>query len=111
MRHHVVLEAVNRFFASVDDAGLKLPTGWFGRPFDDWHHLTSARSNGNALFVELDNQLRLTFFGPVRAEEDGRTLRLTGFTRLEWEWFEFDAPIGHQQEFGAGIVELIGRPE
>lgn len=36
------LQTVLTFFADFNVAGLKLPDGWFGRPYDNLHQLTTA---------------------------------------------------------------------
>lgn len=89
--------------------GLKLPDGWFGRPFDGQHELTAVQETEDGLLIELDGRLRMLLRGPVEvAVEPGRRLVLTGFTSLSWERQDYGS-YGrvHRTEYGPGTVELI----
>lgn len=102
-----ILAEVRDFFAKVGFAGLVLPSGWFGRPYDNLLQLTRSEASGEALILELDGQLVLTFVGEPRLTPTDRGLRLTGFTGLAWDWTEFGSAASHHEEFASGEVELV----
>lgn len=89
--------------------GLKLPDGWFGRPFDHQHDLTVVEQTDDGLLLELDGRLKLVLRGPVEvAVEAGRRLVLTGSTSLSWESQDYGSSGRvHRKEYGPGTVELI----
>ncbi len=89
--------------------GLKLPDGWFGRPFDNQHVLTAAREADDGLLLELDGRLRMMLRGPVEVVVDpGRRLELTGFTSLSWERQDYGSSgRAHRTEYGPGTIELV----
>lgn len=43
----VIAEAIAMFFANHEVASLKFPSGWFGRPYDNWHRLTGVSIDGD----------------------------------------------------------------
>jgi hypothetical protein len=107
MTNNDTLIAVRQFFGTVGYAGLILPSGWFGRPYDNLLQLTRSEASEQSLVVELDNQLVLTFVGEPQPTPTDRGMRLSGFTSLVWEWTEFGSTVSHHQEFASGEVELV----
>jgi hypothetical protein len=106
--------AVSGFFAEHGVAGLVLPHGWFGRPHDNMHELTSCTAGDDALRVVLDGRQVLTFHGPgtVAApdlvEIDGASgLRVSGFTRLDWDWHAYGSGESHHQAFLEGETTFV----
>ena len=107
MTLQTTLTRVLEFFASVGYAGLILPNGWFGRPYDNLHQLTRAEVIDGDLVVELDEQLVLTFRGPAQASTSANRLRLAGFSALLWDWQEYGSLAPHHEEFVDGEVEFV----
>lgn len=102
------LTAVRGFFASVGMAGLILPSGWFGRPYDNLLRLTHSEVTSGLLRLELEGQLVLTFSGDARATTTATGLRLTGYSGLAWDWIEFGSATRHHEKFTGGQVEFVG---
>lgn len=102
-----IVAEVRDFFARVGYAGLILPNGWFGRPYDNLLQLTRSEASEGALVLELDGQLVLTFAGEPRLASSDRGLRLTGFASVAWDWTEFGSTASHHEEFASGEVELV----
>ena len=90
-------------------AGLKLPNGWFGCPYDNLHELTRSEIAHGDLILELDGQLALTFSGPTVASISDGILRLAGFTVLVWDWREYGSTMTHHEQFHGGVVEFIAQ--
>ena len=57
------VRVITEFFDDQLAAGLVLPNGWFGRPYDNLHQLTGCTVAGDTMRIELDGQLILTFAG------------------------------------------------
>jgi len=102
-----VLEAVESFFAQWGGAGLKLPSGWFGRPHDNFHELTSASVTGDTLTLVLDEHMTLALDEPKRATVEGAVLRVEGFTQAAWDWREYGSDAEHHERFDGGAVEFV----
>lgn len=51
------------FFLRHRSCGLKLPNGWFGRPYDNRLSLVEVEIHDDALIIELDHPLHLIFHG------------------------------------------------
>lgn len=107
MSNNDALITVHEFFSTVGYAGLILPSGWFGRPYDNLLQLTRSEASDESVIVELDNQLVLTFAGVLQVISTDRGLRLSGFSALAWDWTEFGSSAAHHEEFASGEVELV----
>ncbi len=107
MTNNDIVNEVRKFFAAVGFAGLILPSGWFGRPYDNLLELTRSEATEESLVLEFDGQLVLTFAGAPRLASTDEGLRLTGFTSLAWDWTEFGSTASHHEEFAFGEVDLV----
>lgn len=107
MTNFDALVAVREFFSAAGRAGLILPSGWFGRPYDNLLQLTRGEASEESLLLGLDGQLILTFSGRVQASSTDRGLQFSGFTALDWDWTEFGSASSHHEEFDSGEVELV----
>lgn len=86
---------------------MKLPSGWFGRPFDNRHQLTSARLMTGRLLIELDDRMLLVLAHPESAVgSDGDVLRIGGFRHGTLTWDEYGGSGGDIETFGIGEVEF-----
>ncbi|MFN8075920.1 MAG: hypothetical protein U0Q15_10940 [Kineosporiaceae bacterium] len=102
------LVSVQGFFeAGGGRAGLILPDGWFGRPYDTLLDLTRAQADGGRLVVVLDDTQVLTFDGDVVAERGENGLRLSGFSALTWRWREYGSSVENEQTYASGAVEFV----
>ena len=99
------VEDVRAFFAELEVASLRLPSGWFGRPFDNQHQLTDVLVDSEALRIILDEHQVLTMrcAGPSRWE--GRVLAVP-VNGGECAWTEYGGTTRHNDQFGAGRIEL-----
>jgi len=103
-----IAQVVETFFADHSAAGLVLPNGWFGRPYDNLHQLTACTAAGHAVRVELDGQLSLSFEGAETvAVRDRDGLVVYGFTRLLWDWRSYGSFEGHHEVFSDGEVAFV----
>lgn len=100
-------DEVEAFFSRWGGAGLKLPSGWFGRPYDNFHELTSVSVSDDTLVVVLDERQTLRLRSPGSTETDGSVLRVDGFVEAEWTWFEYDTDAEHRERFDRGTVEFV----
>ncbi|MFI6424508.1 hypothetical protein [Promicromonospora sp. NPDC050880] len=108
MTNFDALAAIRRFFSVVECAGLILPSGWFGRPYDNLMQLTRGEASEDSLLLELDGQLILKFAGRTQVASTDRGLQIGGFAVLSWDWTEFGSASSHREEFDSGAVELVG---
>jgi len=80
--------AVERFFAKHGRAGLVLPDGWYGRPFDSLFALTSVLDLPDGLKIEIEGGRQLICVGDVaivKTElEKYPALRIEGFKQASW---------------------------
>ena len=96
-----------KWFSTVGGASLKLPSGWFGRPYDNFHRLTGARVLGNALLLELDDRQELSVSAPQSVHVEPRSLSIVGSEMIEWRWLEYGSNDPHAEVFDGGDVEFL----
>ena len=103
-----VTQAVEAFFADNSHAGLVLPSGWFGRPYDNLHRLTECTAEGSTVRVELDGQHQLSFEGgALLAVREPERLTLRGFATLTWDWRSYGSLEEHHEIFSGGEVAFV----
>jgi hypothetical protein len=100
---------VERFFAKHRRAGLVLPDGWYGRPFDSLFSLTHAMDLPSGLKIELEGGRELTFQGNVAIVktrfETYPALRIEGFQSVSWT--PHDGVFEGQTYGAAGVVVFV----
>jgi hypothetical protein len=100
-RHDLV-----RWFRRGVVAGLVLPTGWFGRPFDNAHELTWCEARKDRLLVELDGLLLLTATRQLGLEITGDELVVTA-EQVVFDQIEYGTPKVHAEIFAPGSFRFI----
>lgn len=108
--YDVALRTVHEFFKAAGSAGLVLPNGWFGRPYDNQLRLTHSEADRQSLVLVLDGHLVLTLVGPLRVYQSGDGLRLTGFTWARWDTTTDGGTVASPQEFASGEIAFIAPP-
>jgi len=99
-----IADAVSAFFDEHEVVSLRLPSGWFGRPHDNWHQLTGATTEEGNLLVRLDDTQVLTLQAET-ASSDGRVLRVV-IQGGRWDWTEYGGDKEHTEVLGSGNVEF-----
>lgn len=101
------LQEVVAWFRKAGAAGLILPDGWFGRPYDSLHRLTFSVQRPRAMLLELDSQLYLLATGNVSVKAKEQALKLSGFAQLVFCWQEYGGSTTHTRTFNSGQVQFI----
>jgi len=101
-------ELVRRWFAKVEQAmGPILPTGWFGRPYDNLYMLKDVQVTGDVLTVHLSEDTVLVFEGLGRVYLENSELVFDGFRTGSIRWKEYGGLEYREQTYDAGQVRLI----
>jgi hypothetical protein len=102
---------IQQWFKDEWGGSLMLPDGWFGRPYDNQHALTSVDESGDALTLVLDKKLTLHFEGLKSVEKRNRELVFGPFDTLRFEWKSFgnDGASG-VKEYQDGEAKIISAP-
>jgi hypothetical protein len=100
-------QVVADFFGQVGGASLRLPSGWFGRPHDNQHELTSIEVDGETLVIFLEDHQVLRLTDPRVIEVEGRSLRIASFAAATWEWTEYGSGQRHREEFNSGTIDFL----
>lgn len=104
-------QKIANWFKKTWGGGLVLPSGWFGRPYDNTHQLVSVTETPNGLVVVLDDgHLTLNFRGVPRVEATKSELIFRSFDRLAFEWKEYDTMKPHSEEHRGGEVKIVAPP-
>lgn len=99
-----IAEDIRSFFAQHEVASLRLPSGWFGRPHDNWHVLTEATSDELGVRVCLD-QTQVLNLDAAQSSAEGRILRVV-IRRGTWSWKGYGGDDQHDEVLGPGTVEF-----
>ena len=102
-----VLWALRDWFGQVSAAGLKLPSGWFGRPYDNLHRLSSAQLIADRLTIVLDEQMILMLARPTAVRYRNGNLVISGFDHCVWDWREYGSGQPHLETFVKGEIEFV----
>ena len=101
---------IRSWFEKELGASLVLPDGWFGRPYDNQHSLTSLTEANGVLELVLDDRLRLRFEGPGSVDVTAEGLIFKGFTNVEFLWRPFGGGAQTSKTYDAGEVKLVTAP-
>jgi hypothetical protein len=101
-----IVTVIVEWFDRVHGASLKLPNGWFGRPYDNLHRLTRATFSAGTVIVVLDECQELSISSPGSVSVDPKELRLVNSTRIVWRWVEYGSTEVHVDVFEGGDVEF-----
>jgi|SRR5579859_374882 len=102
---------VQRWFKDEAGGSLFLPDGWYGRPYDNWHALTSIEESGNTLTIILDQKLTLRFDGLKSVKAQKRELTFGPFEKLRFEWEGFGTDrVRGSKEYQTGEVKILTGP-
>jgi hypothetical protein len=89
---------------------LMLPDGWYGRPYDNQHSLTSVSESEGALGLILDQKLELRFEGLKSVCSRHHELVLGPFDRLRFKWEAYDDGRRLMKEYRTGEVKIVSPP-
>lgn len=79
--NHVM--TIQRWFDRARFAGVILPDGWWGKPYDNLHTLTHATSDRETVTLDFETTFVLVFYDLQRVYEAEKDLILDGFSRLD----------------------------
>ncbi|GAB3068525.1 hypothetical protein GCM10027053_35960 [Intrasporangium mesophilum] len=99
-----IVDDIATFFGDHEVASLKLPSGWFGRPYDNWHRLTEVSTDGQRVRIRIDQTQDLDL-DASGASVDGRTLRVV-IRSGGWDWTDYGGSERHHESLGQGVVEF-----
>lgn len=83
-----VTETITDWFKVALVASLELPSGWFGRPYDNMHRLTWLVARDDKVIVELDGQLHLIVSDAEITANTDEVLELVG-SQIVFDWREY----------------------
>lgn len=103
-----IADVVVDFFAQWRSASMKLPSGWFGGPYDNCHELTSATYTSGMVMITLDG-MQVLRVSALSYFLDGGTLCIA-IQHGQWNWTSYSGPDHHQERLAAGTVEFHADP-
>ena len=104
-------ETVQSWFKDEWGGSLLLPDGWYGRPYDNQHALTSIEESGDTLTIVLDRKLTLRFDGLKSVKAQKRELIFGPFEKLRFDWESFGTD-GNRgtKEYQTGEAKILTGP-
>ena len=102
---------IQEWFKEEWGGSLVLPDGWYGKPYDNQHSVTSIDEVGNTLNLVLDQKLALHFEGLRLVEVRNRQLVFGPFDRCRFEWHAYGTGGEHGvTEYQSGEVKIVPAP-
>jgi len=102
-----IIRNIEDWFSREGGGGLILPDGWFGRPHDNFHQLTSISDSNSLIEIVLDDILQLKFEGNIEIHESSGNLIISNFKKLDFQWQEYGADKVHNSIYEDGKVEFV----
>jgi hypothetical protein len=107
----MLADAVQRWFAEELGGSLLLPDGWYGRPHDNQHALTSVDETGEVLTIILDRKPTLRFEGLKSVESRKGELVFGPFDKLRFDWETYGADVKRgTKEYEFGEAKIVSGP-
>ncbi len=102
---------IQQWFKDEWGGSLVLPDGWYGRPYDNQHAVTSVDELGDGLTLILDQKLTLRFEGLKSVDVRNRELVFGPFDKLRFEWEAYGTSGEHEaKEYQTGEVKIVPAP-
>ena len=99
---------IEKWFKDEWGGSLVLPDGWYGRPYDNQHALTSIDELGETLTLILDQKITLYFEGLKSVEVRNRELVFGPFDKLCFEWEAYGTAAEHGvKEYQTGEAKIV----
>jgi hypothetical protein len=102
-----LINTIQTWFDTEWGGSMVLPDGWFGRPYDNQHALTSVQQNGSSLILVLDEILHLHFEGLQAVRVGEHELVFGPFDKLRFEWTPYGGGKLTTQEYLTGEVKIV----
>lgn len=102
----VLLAAIQAFCRRADRVTVRLPSGWFGRQYDDRHAMTNGYVEDGRAVVEFDRRFTLAVGGATVLGVSRGVLPLEGFTSATWVWPIRAGEAPRDERFDGGCIEL-----
>ncbi len=102
-------EKIEKWKVENPTFGLILPSGWFGRPFDNNHNITWTADRKFKILIEVDQQLLfiLTKSKQFEIKNDGNDLVFKNFYRLTFDSLGYGDLTAHTEYFDTGELKLV----
>jgi hypothetical protein len=102
---------IHKWFAETWGGSLLLPDGWYGRPYDNQHALTSVIEDGRTTTIILDQKLTLRFEGLKSVAARDQELIFGPFEKLLFDWSTYGQDVKHgTKEYLTGEVKIVSSP-
>ena len=102
------LTTVRDWLDQVKQAGLELPRGWFGRPYDNQHEHSWSAVTSSKILLELDQQILVIITEPGEVLITAGQLRIAGCRQVCLDWQEYGNMRAHVDDHGGGSVTFHG---
>jgi len=104
-------DTIENWFNEEWGGSLLLPDGWYGRPYDNQHALTSIDDAGEVLTVILDRKVTLQFKGLKSVEARKGELVFGPFDKLRFDWETYGTDIKRgTKEYRTGEAKIVSAP-
>jgi len=103
------IEIIDKWKNENSTFGLILPTGWFGRPYDNHHSITWFEDRKYKLLIEIDEQLLIIITKSNQFEivVNNNDLIIRNFYRLTFDRLGYGDLIAQTDFYDKGELKLV----
>jgi hypothetical protein len=87
-----IASTINAALPNVKSGTLRLWGEWFGRPYDNFHRLTSCSAEIDSVVLGFDEGESLTISEPAGLVIEEGVFLIQSAARVRWEWFCYGRP-------------------
>jgi hypothetical protein len=83
---------VNSLLPRVKAGTLRFFGQWFGRPYDNYHLIESAKAKDGCLILTFDEKETLSVWNPSSFRISAEEFQIDAASRVLWQWFYYGRP-------------------
>jgi hypothetical protein len=98
---------MEKWFEQNEVFGLKLPDGWFGRPYDNHHRITLLEDRKHKLLIEVDEQLFFLITKPIKCSHVDGDLVISDFKQVTFDRQGYGDMKPHCKVYDTGALTFV----
>lgn len=83
-----IVVPIRLWFDKNEYGGLVLPSGWFGRPYDNRFVLKDINIEAGNLILRLGGDYKMIISGEIAVNDINSELTISGYDRCEFQWVD-----------------------
>jgi len=85
-------DEINNILPNIKSGTLRFFGVWFGRPYDNLHHIVSASANANVLKLIFNEGEILEISEPTSCTFSSSHFEIQNSRKVVWKWYSYGLP-------------------